>query len=97
MVEDFAKGQRLAAGVIVKALKTSALRCLKKWKMRTEDAMLDTLQQTLQNKLAMHQKMQAINGTLANRNRMLQGENEELRQASIDGLEIADVGMCEHV
>ncbi len=91
MRQDYAKGQKICAGVLVKALKKPALRLLKKWKALTEDSMLETLQRTLQHKMAMHQKLQSINCTLGQRNRSLRGENEELRQASIDGLEIADV------
>ncbi len=62
-----------------------------KWKQAAEVPILGELEKTLNEKIASLQRLQEIRTKLEEKNNNLLDENEDLRQSSIDGLEIANV------
>lgn len=91
LFQDYEKGKKVAAGYLYKKCQKLLGKSLSLWKEKTEESMISELEFTLQNKLDALKKLQSINESLGAQNQDLTGENEDLRQASIDGLEIANV------
>ena len=91
MAEGFDKGKRLAAGVLVKRMQMPIAKMIRKWKVETQKNTLGQLEATLVEKVNAFKKLQGIRERLENKNKTLLLEGEDLRQASMDGLEIANV------
>lgn len=89
--EDYDKGKRIAASVIIKSLRKPAETLLRRWKHKTEESMISELKDTLQEKLGTFGKLQEMHDSLQGQNNNLLVENEDLKQTSMDGLEIANV------
>ena len=89
--EGCERGRRIASGVILKKMLSPAIKCLRRWVNTTKNGMIEDLKQLLQEKLSSFQKLQNIHARLQAKNKSLLSESEDLRQASMDGLEIANV------
>eukprot|EP01022_Parablepharisma_sp_SALTPOND_P013476 TRINITY_DN1805_c0_g1_i1.p1 TRINITY_DN1805_c0_g1~~TRINITY_DN1805_c0_g1_i1.p1 ORF type:complete len:1585 (-),score=213.01 TRINITY_DN1805_c0_g1_i1:7673-12427(-) len=87
----YAKGKRIAAGVLAKLMQASLNKWFMRWKITSQRLLVDDLSTVLEKKLSAFERLQDINMRLTEKNRALLSEGEELRQASMDGLEIANL------
>jgi hypothetical protein len=97
LTTQLAKGKRLAAAVLANRLRQPLEKLASRWKLQGERSMVVELAATFQDKLATFKKLQAINENLTAENNALLIENEDLRQSSMDGLEIANVVPMSHL
>jgi len=81
----------MATGVLVALYKQRLLRKFQKWKLNAEQSRIADLEKNLDEKLESLRKLEEIHNRLENHYTNLLGENEDVRQASIDGLELANV------
>jgi len=91
LANNFTRGKTIAATVMALWAKRPLQRALEKWKLNSQRARIADLEVTLQEKWMSLRKLEEIHEGLENQNTHLLSENEDLRQASIDGLEIANV------
>ncbi len=91
MAEGYDKGKRLAAGVLMKLMQAALLKRIRRWRKAAQQDTVDVLERTLREKMEAFQRLQEINSTLEDKNKSLMVEAEDLRQTSLDGLEIANV------
>jgi len=85
------RGKRMAANVLYKRLQQPLVSKFRNWKREALKNKINQLGIVLQDKLTAFQKLHDINGRLNMKNKSLMIECEELRQASMDGVEIANV------
>eukprot|EP01022_Parablepharisma_sp_SALTPOND_P011291 TRINITY_DN1469_c0_g1_i1.p1 TRINITY_DN1469_c0_g1~~TRINITY_DN1469_c0_g1_i1.p1 ORF type:complete len:1791 (-),score=193.28 TRINITY_DN1469_c0_g1_i1:948-6320(-) len=101
--EKFVIGKKLVAGVIREWMNKPVRKFFARWKLTSEKEKIEDLEKTLSEKLASLRRLEEIHDSLEGQNNNLLAENEDLRQTSIDGLEIASVilfclfGMNQHV
>ena len=82
-------------GLVMRVLRNMVNKAMSKsfvdWKLKTQKAQNAELEQVLKEKLASFNRLIVIQKQLGRQNELLLSENEDLRQTSIEGLEIADV------
>lgn len=93
LLNNYTRGKTIVATVMMLWVKRPLQRALEKWKLNTQKARIADLEITLQDKLISLRRLEEIHDGLENQNTHLLSENEDLRQASIDGLEIANVAL----
>ena len=72
-------------------IRNPAIKLLRRWQENTKNCMIAELTAALNDKAASFNKLQEIHGKLEHKNNALLVENEDMRQSSMDGLEIANV------
>lgn len=91
LADNYTRGKTLVATVMVLWVNKPLHRALDIWKLNTQKARIADLERTYEDKLASLRRLEQIHEGLEGQNNHLLSENEDLRQASIDGLEIANV------
>lgn len=89
--EHYGRGKELAAGLLLKLMVAPVVRVMRKWKQKSEESTIEELKQVLEEKISKLKKLEEINTKLEGQNNDLLVENEDLRQSSMDGMEIANV------
>jgi hypothetical protein len=93
----FEKGKKLAASVLMKGCRSKMFKAFRKWHIDSKGPQVNELSKTLEEKLVQFKRLQEIHGKLEKQNEDSMVENEDLRQASMDGLEIANVWVLNNI
>lgn len=91
LADKYIKGKEMATAIVVLWVNKPLRNALEKWKLNTQKARIADLEKILQDKFYSLKRLEEIHYGLEGQNNQLLSENEDLRQASIDGLEIANV------
>lgn len=97
LANNYTRGKTIVATVMLLWAKKPLQRAFERWKLNTQKARIADLEMTLQEKLMSLRRLEEIHEGLEGQNTHLLSENEDLRQASIDGLEIANVSVVASV
>lgn len=89
--EDLKRGKKIAAGIIIKLAMKPIRQSTRRWRINAEDSILQELSTTFNSKVEELKVLKDENDKLENMNNNLLAENEDLRQTSMDGVEIANV------
>lgn len=93
LAEDYQKGKNIAANLVLKNLRKPIEFFLRKWKRSAEEYKIAELKLALARKAELFNKLQGLHGTLEEQNNKKITENEDLKQASIDAIEMATVNL----
>ena len=89
--ENFSKGKKMGINVLLKILKASLFKKLKKWQRICNKCKIFESKALLAEKIVELENIRSTNLNLNGIHQELLIENEDLRQASLDGIEIAKI------
>ena len=89
--EKYSTGKNLMLTVVCRLVTKPVLKAFNDWKLKTQRLKNSELEKILKEKLVCLEKLIRMKKQLEIQNVNLLSENEDLRQASLDGIEIANV------
>ena len=91
LANDYNKGKRLSMNIVIRLFTRSGRNYFSEWRLNTQRINIAEMERNLIEKKEGLNKLKCIQRMLEEQNDNLISENEQLRQSSIDGLEIATV------